>query len=165
VQNANESFGVADAVPGTWEEIAGPLRPIRVLRPLIGFPFRQNKGLNDKSQFLGATHQPCSFHAWGYQGSLILNGCRSSLAEPGDCGLPDNICPSARVGIRMTSARSPTNALSFSPLLHPVRIPMYRGRGLPFILSTVLNALRQRRSRLGPSILQILRVMIQRINE
>jgi len=120
VQNANESFGVADAVPGTWEEIAGPRRPIRVLRPLIGFPFRQNKGLNDKSQFLGATHQPCSFHAWGYQGSLVLNGCGSSLAEPGDCGLP-NICPSARVGIRMTSARSPTNALSFSPLLHPCK--------------------------------------------
>lgn len=39
VQNANESFGVADAVPGTWEEIAGPLRPIRVLRLLIGFHF------------------------------------------------------------------------------------------------------------------------------
>jgi hypothetical protein len=56
VQNVNESFGVADAVPGTWGEIAGPLRPIRVLHPLIGFPFRQNKGLNDKSQFLGATH-------------------------------------------------------------------------------------------------------------
>lgn len=58
-----------------------PTSPNPRLASADRFPFRQNKGLNDKSQFLGATHQPCSFPAWAYQGSLVLNGWRSSLVR------------------------------------------------------------------------------------